>query len=289
MISSNGDGMTVAGCLAWLVAPLVRRDAKFLLLWTTSAFSVVLVSVLNRRPWPNHHLPGVVLGFTLACTASLWLVERKGPVRILGACWTVAILACAPSSTSQIVSQALRVPTRSRVAEAVRRIYRPARDKILASQPDGLGLPIEQAAKDEERQRHERLAKKYGVLLLPRPEERKSSRDETVRAFYIRAIPWVMGGLEDQRPEDVKIVKPYFWPIQYAEWDLDYWVRRGFNLFILTNIDKIEQHPVASYRSFVKQIKERCELVETIPSSRPLFEDCAMEIRIYRLRGQPDP
>ena len=75
----------------------------------------------------------------------------------------------------------------------------------------------------------------------------------------------MIGGLEDLNPEDIKIVKPFAWPIQYEEWKLDYWIAQGFNIYVIGDEEALLRNAVEDYRSFVREIKQRCDLMEVIP------------------------
>jgi len=144
------------------------------------------------------------------------LLERQGFLRGIGLLGTGAILSCAIFGSFQVVTQAMRITTRFLIAEALRKTCNPDREKILGATGD-LGLPISGAAIKEERDRHERLAKKYGVELPSLPPEKAKALAESSGGYYIRGIPWVMGGMEELSPEDIKIVKPFAWPIQHEE------------------------------------------------------------------------
>gem|GEM_PF-1918188 len=284
MLGGNAHGLTLPGLVAGLLAVFFRRDRKFLILWFSAVFSLVAFAALaGRRLVVQHYLSPNLLLFTLACIAVVTLLERQGFLRGIGVLGTGAILSCAIFGSFQVVTQAMRIPTRFMIAEALRKTCNPDREKILGTTGD-LGLPISGAALKDERDRHERLAKKYGVELPIIPPEKTKALAESTGRYYIRGIPWVMGGMEGLSPEDIKIVKPFAWPIQHEEWKFDYWVERGFNIFVIGDPADLLNNPVEDYRSFATELLQRCDLIEVVRNARPLFDTSASEYRIYKLR-----
>ncbi len=103
-------------------------------------------------------------------------------------------------------------------------------------------------------------------------------------------MPFSLGG-DLARPSSLssrlKTVKPFWWPIQYEEWDLDYWTTRGFSIFVVIEGGSLTGtgmlvHNDPIYQSFYEQIEARCELVATLPATRPLFYE--RTVKVYRLR-----
>jgi hypothetical protein len=294
-LAGNLQGLTPAGLLAWLFAPFVRRDRKVLMLWGSSAFAYVAINVASGRPIASqYYFPFNQLAFTLGCVAAVLLLERTGVSRAIGLVSTVAVLACAGGGSFEVVRQAMATPMSARCAEVIEAIAEPERDKILAALPYMLGVPISEAAASEDRERHERLGRKYGVTVLETPLERMRSRDRVARGYHVRRIPYSMGGdpnREGSLASRTNVIMPYWWPIQEEEWDLDYWTTRGFNIFMLIEGGGFSSSGVVLYdepvyRSFHEAIEKRCELVATLPTSRYLFEE--RTVWIYRLRGRKE-
>lgn len=287
MLAGTITGFTAAGIVAWLFAPVVRRDAKFLILWVSTAFAYVAFCAISGglRTLPRYFLPYDELAFTLGCIAALSLAEREGRSRLVGAFLILAILACEGLGSLEIVRQAMTTPMPARCSEVLRKIAQPDRDKILAADLSLLGVPTDQAASDEADRRQERLAKKYGVKLTERAPEQKTHRPQSVGGYYVRGIPFAMGGMEDLEQEKASsAVKPYWWPIQEEEWDLDYWTAQGFNIFVVVDEAAQVVSKIPAYRTLHQQIKGRCEQVAVLPSWRQLFGEG--EITIYRLRDR---
>ena len=290
VLVSNTTGLTAPALAVWLFAPLLRRDWKFLVLWGSTVLGILAFAAFagtGAGTRARDMLSPAELAFTLTCIAALSLTERSGISKLAGLSLTVAILAGSIIGSAQIVRVALATPMSARCAQVIKAIARPERDKILAAgHRNLLGVPISAAAADEERERHVRLAKKYGIELGERAKERIAPLDELNRGYHIRAFPGVSGGLEDLSPEAAAdVVVPYVWPIQDEEYDLDYWTSQGFNIFVVQNHAFFLNCPTPQFRKIHRQIEERCELIANLPTSRRLFYES--DTMIFRLRGHP--
>jgi hypothetical protein len=289
MLAGTITGLTAAGMLAWLFAPLARRDPKFLMLWLSTAFAYLAFCAVSVgvKAVPRNFLPFDELAFTLGCIAALSLVQREGTRRVVGFFLIVAILFFEGLGSLEVVRQAMAPSASARCSEVLKTIALPDRDKILTADLHLVGLPIVAAASDEERARHERLAKKYGVELEERAEESRTHRHQSAGGYYVRGIPWAPGGMEDLDQQKAQAtVKPYWWPIQEEEWNLEYWTAQGFNIFVVIDEEKQVVSKIPAYRTLHQQIKERCDQVAVLPSLRRLFGEG--EIKIYRLRERSD-
>jgi len=291
LLAGNVSGMTAPALVVWLIAPWIRHDRKFVVFWGASAFAFVGFSALAgavAATRARDYLSSGELAFTLVCVAVLSLTERKGLSKFVGVALAAAILACSMIGSAEVVRQAMTIPMSVRCGQVIKAISQPERDKILAvmNPSDRLGVPISLDAMNEDYDRHIRLAKKYDVKLRERATERSSRRDDIARGYYIRTLPGLSGGMEDLPQEVVaKIALPYLWPLQEEEWDLDYWTDRGFNIFVVASEEIFLHSEVPSFRTLYSQIKERCELVALLPTTRDRFFES--EVRVYRLRKQP--
>jgi hypothetical protein len=285
------EGLTAAGFLVWLIAPFVRHDRKFLMLWFSSAFAYVAINVASGPVvYFRYYFPYDELAFTLACVAALSMLEREGLWRPLGLFSLVAILACAVDGSLEIVKEAMATPMGVRCSKVIKAIADPGRDKILTADVYSLGVPVDASSGNEERERNERLAKKYGMTMPKKPAEMITRKDDFTRGYHVRSIPYSLGGDTAQKASlssRMGRIMLYWWPIQYEEWDLDYWTTRGFKIFVLIegagfsgSGNPLYDAPL--YQSFHEQIKERCELVATIPTTRHWFYE--RKLWIYRLR-----
>ena len=286
LLAGTITGVTAAGLLAWVLAPFIRRDGRFLNLWIATLFAYLTFSAISGGG-ENH--PALLaslyaLGFPLGCIAALSLTEKNGFARTFGVLLTLTIVVLEGIGFIDVVRQAMATPMPVRCSEVLKIDRRPR------SRQDPHGVPLPDgtadrpAAIEEEQNRHERLAKKYGVALTERAEESRSHRYQTGKAYYVRNIPFPMGGMEDLKAEVAqKAVKPYWWPIQPEEWNLDYWIKQGYNIFVVQDESVMENSSIPEYRSLHQEIKQRCEQVAVVPSRRPLFFEG--EMKIYRLRN----
>lgn len=283
-------GLTTVGFLVWLLAPVVRRDPRFLVIWAAPAFAYVAINVASGPlAHPRYYFPFNQIAFTAACLAALSMVERNGAWRPVGRLATAAVFGCAVFGSYEVVRQAMATPMQARCPEVIRSIADPDKDRILSADLYMLGLPISDAASREERERDDRLASKYGVKLPQRPPERAREDVAASRGYYARRIPYDLGG-DPNRDSSLsarsKKVMAYWWPIQQEEWDLDYWTTRGYRIFMLIEGGGFTGTGLAMYdeplfHSFHAQIEKRCELVATLPTSRYLFGE--RTVRIFRL------
>jgi len=288
LLAGTYTGLSVPGLIAWLAGPFVRRDRRFLVLWGSSVIGLVVFAMLSGTRVVYYRLPPLeVLGLVLGSIAALSLCERNGVLKLVGLSLAVATLGFMLAGSLEVVRQAAVTPMPSRVAKVIKAIVEPGRDKILAAWQYTLGVPISAAAADEEWQRHERLAKKYRVKLPERAREKRARRGDTGGGYFVRSFGWVFGGMESFDQEKMeKLVLPFSWPLQDEEWELDYWTTRGFNIFVVESEEFYLNSTVRWYRSLHQQIKEQCELVERLPTTRPLFFE--EEVVIYRLREKRD-
>lgn len=287
------EGLTPAGLIVWLLAPLIRRDSRFLMLWAAPAFAYVAINVASGPIiHPRYYLPFNQIAFTLAIVAALSMLERPGPWRTVGRLATAAVLGCAAIGSFEVVRQAMATPMQARCPEVIRSIVDPERDRILAADLYMLGVPVDGAAAREGQDREDRLASQYGVKLPERPPEKRRDPDPFARGYYVRQIPYGLGGdpnREASLASRAKTIMPYWWPIQPEEWQLDYWTSRGFTIFMLIDGggfsgSGIPLYDEPLYRSFHEEIAKRCEPVATLLTTRELFGE--RSVRIYRYRGR---
>jgi hypothetical protein len=291
----NIEGLTAAGVVVWLIAPWIRRDLKFLMLWGSSAFAYVAINVASGPViHSRYYFPYDELAFTLGCVAALSLIERPGLWRAAGLCLTAAILVCAGAGSLEIIGQAMTPPIGVRCSKLIRAITHPDRDKILTADLYSLGVPIDPEAAQEDRRRDERLASKYGLSMPKNPRETLTGQDGHPCGYYARMIPYSLGG-DPARKSSLTArtgkVTGFWWPIQHEEWDLEYWTTRGFTIFVLAegagfSGSGMPMYDEPLYRTFHEQIKERCELVATLPTARTWFYERTLSI--YRLRDPKD-
>jgi hypothetical protein len=277
----TGTGLAL-GIVALGVPVLMRRDRRFLALWACGIVGLLVVMKLTGlRPTPGLYLPYVTLMIGLVGVGyAAWaerMGERHGRVMTLLPLAVGVVLLAWPCVT--VVRQALVEPAIVDVARTIRQRV-PADAKILATRENQAGLPISVAAQVDERARHERLAAKYKVKLPPLAKERLI---DPPGGYHVRRMPAAIGGLEVYDEKDVKTVTPFGWPIQKEEYDLDYWTRQGFTVFVVTDEEQRLTSKVPSYVKLYEQIRASCDLVKEVKARKPLFWEG--DTKIYRLRG----
>jgi hypothetical protein len=283
----NIGGLTAAGLVTYLLAPFIRRDARFLLFWMSAAIGFSGFSYLaGGSITPRYVLPFVELAFTFGCIAIMSLYERSSRGRLVASCLGALVLASELVGSGTLVKEGLTTPISAKCAEVLAKVADPSHDKILANVPSryGVGLPVSVAAQEDEAERNERLARKYSVKLKEAPAEHQKGnrRNQFANVYYVRGFPFAMGGMQDLDEEKAeKAVKPYYWPIQNEEWDIDYWAAKGITIFVVQDEDAWLKSDVAAYRKLHREIKDRGELIATIPAGRPHFSEA--DVKIYRL------
>jgi hypothetical protein len=292
-LTDRFSGPTLPLFVGFLVAPLFWRRHDIFLIWASTLVSVIVTATISgTRADVQLYVPQAVLIGTIGIMTWIWMAERKDWSRWPGMVGLVSAFVVLVAGSLEVDRQALATPIHTRVAEALRKVDGIDRRRILASDVPLTGLPVAGNAERDVTERDERLAQKYGVTLPPRyrpypPEEGR---------YYIRALPWAISGLERFDEKDVKVVKPFAWPLQPEEWKLDYWLNKGFTVFVIRDEEawlSPSDRPCSSgspsladcymrvdaYRQFHEEIHDRCTLLASIPADRPLFEE--QDTKIY--------
>lgn len=241
--------------------------------WIAGAATICLIAG-SRQPlqlW----LPYLVVGFVAAAAAAGSLVDNSSrALQAIGYGGFGLLAIGAAIRIVPILEQATEPPMGARVAAIVRRVEAPPA-RIVSSVDLSADLPLSPESQTLPRARHERLARRYG-LTLPPPERPVTG---VVNGYTVVDFPWVIGGLESYRADQVKVVVPYAWPLQPEEWQLATWLGQGFHLFVVSDALELRDNPVPAYRDLFRAI-ERCPQIAVVPTSRPLFGE--RETRIYR-------
>jgi hypothetical protein len=292
-LTDRFSGPTLPLFVGFLVAPLFWRRHDIFLIWASTLVSVIVTAAISgTRADVQLYVPQAVLIGTIGIMTWIWMAGREDWSRWPGMVGLVSAFVVLVAGSWEVDRQALATPIHSRVAEALRKVDGIDRRRILASDVPLTGLPVAGNADRDVTERDERLAQKYGVTLPPRyrpypPEEGR---------YYIRALPWAISGLERFDEKDVKVVKPFAWPLQPEEWRLDYWLNKGFTVFVIRDEEAWLSPPdrpcssgspsladcymrVGAYRQFHEEVHSRCTLVASIPADRPLFEE--QDTKVY--------
>jgi hypothetical protein len=281
-ITDYYKGATLPAFLLWLALPIVRREPATILIWSSTLVAILLHIFVSKGDATEFHLlPYNTLIVILAGIAATTLLEKTRRQRFLTLLPLLVLVVVSGLATIRVTSQAITSPINKEVASTISQLAQPGETRILSSSSSLVNLlPIASQARKDEYQRHERLAKKYGVELPEQAQERSSETLNSNRGYYIRFFPWVMGKLEVYEENELKIIKPYSWPLQSEEWQLNYWLDRGFSLFIVENETDWLNSKIDAYRQFHRQIHDRCQPLATIEPKKPLFGE--LQTRIYQ-------
>lgn len=292
LLSDRFSGATLPVLVGFLVSPLFWRRFDIFLIWASILASVlVTAAVAGSQADVQLYVPESVLIGTIGIMTWTWMAAREDWRRWPGMVGLVSASVVLVAGSLEVDRQALATPIHERVAEALHKVDGISRRRILATDVTLTGLPVAGSAERDTWERDERLAQKYGVTL---PARYRPSSPEEGR-YYVRAVPWAIRGLEAYDEKDVKVVKPFAWPLQPEEWNLTYWLNKGFTIFVirdeevwLTPSDRpCPSHApsadcssrVEPYRRLLQEIHDRCTLVASIPANRPLFEE--EDIKVY--------
>ena len=235
LMANTASGLTLAGFLAWLAAafPPSRPGVLAPLALDTGVHGRVCGNRGTEAREPAF-LADDRARFRLGVRRRVVALRAARPPRAIGAVWATAILALAGIGAIDVVRQGLRPPLSDRVDAVLAKIARPEQERILCADAGLVTLPHSTAAADAEWARHERLAKKYNVILPRRAEEHTSASLNPTPGYYVRGMPLVFGGMEDVDPAVAeKVVKAFIWPPQPEELTLDYWTSQGFTIFVV--------------------------------------------------------
>ena len=292
LLTDRFSGPTLPLFVGFLISPLFWRRLDIFLIWTSILVSVIVTAAISgNRADVQLYVPVCVLIGTIGIMTWIWMAGRKDWSRWPGMVGLVSAFVVLVAGSLEVDRQALATPIHNRVAEALHKVDGIGGRRILATDLQLTGLPVAGNADRDVGERDERLAQKYGVTLPPRvrpyaPEEGR---------YYIRALPWAMSGLESSDEKDVKVVKPFAWPLQPEEWRLDYWLNKGFTVFVIRDEEAFLLPPdrpcssgsaalgdcfmrVDAYRRLHEEIHTRCTLVASIPAGRPLFEEADTKV-----------
>src|ERR1700683_1537600 len=292
-LTDRFSGPTLPLFVGFLVSPLFWRRPGIFLIWASTLVSVIVTAAIaGTRADVQLYVPQAVLIATIGIMTWIWMAGRKDWSRWPGMVGLVSAFVVLVAGSLEVDRQALATPIHSRVAEALRKVDGIGRRRILATDVPVTGLPVSGNAARDVKERDERLAQKYGVPLPPsnRPYPPEEGR------YYIRATTWVIGGLENYDEKDVKLIKPFAWPLQPEEWRLNYWLNKGFTVFVVRDEEvwlSPPDRPCSSdsssladcytrtdaYRRLHEEIHSRCTLVASIPADRPLFEE--QDTKVY--------
>lgn len=270
---SPTQGMGPAGFfLAPIAAVISRMRSVRWLSVTFMIIPIILAIIIGDRVIPRLFLPFTIVLTLLTCLSFATLTESQNRLyRWGGFAGLFCILAGHIWGGQLVASEALATPASTFVGRELKALITPQGPTVMSASIHQSGLQPSNAARDLMYSRHARLAQKYQIELPPRSKMREAL-SEVPGGYPIIEIPWVIGGLDRTKPENVKIIRPYAWPIQYDEWRLDFWLNQGVMIYVLQDLQFfISEEAPKFYAQFHREIKNRCRQVAYIDVNRPLF------------------
>lgn len=116
-----------------------------------------------------------------------------------------------------------------------------------------------------------RLAQKYNVM-LPKTAPERQIVSTAQDALYYVGLPQTMYGLENIKDGEQQFeVQAYAWPLQPKEWNLPYWTKQGFSIFILTDVAfHLDNRPSERISRFFEELLQSCQRLQTFEPVKPL-------------------
>ena len=248
---------------------------------------LLLAWSVGDRVMPRLFLPYTLSLTLLSCLSYASLTREHNVIYArIGWIGLIGLLASNMWGSQAVMRQALSTPASKLVGGELRKIVTPKGPLTMSAEINHSGLPPSQAAIDMMYARHLRLAEKYNIEMPERSENRRNFLKDK-GGYPVIETPWVIGGLEYTKPEDVKVVKPYAWPVQYEEWKLDYWLDKGVMVYVLRELEHNLSDVAPKYSAeFHQEIVDRCKRVAYINPERPLFFE--REYFIFDCRQEPE-
>ncbi|MBX2807547.1 MAG: phospholipid carrier-dependent glycosyltransferase, partial [Cellvibrionaceae bacterium] len=297
-LSIVGDyvqGVNILVVLVFLLFPVIylkpfnleKNTALMLVFWgSTVVGTLFIVKISGTRQQGGLWLPYICAMQLFAVLLLCHLIQSAHKfVRAIACVAIIVALAFSLVGSWTGLQMALARPMIDKLDAFVEERYQQTQTKILT----GIDLTLQQtqAMSAAEYARHERVAKKYEIQLPVRAAERLQTQDDSNAVNYF-TMPIVMHGLEFADDEDLKgMVKPYAWPFQHEEWQLDYWLAQGFEVFILSDHDyALSISTVEPIKRFHTEIFNRCEQVAYFAPVKKVFVE--FSATVYECRQARD-
>lgn len=273
--TDNVAGITLPAALLALAFPVYlfshfnRLPQRGLLagIWLSIIIAIIVEILIVGTRQPVHlWLPQFAC---LLLLAALMVADMlRGPLKWLGALGLGATVVAAGLGVATITMQATATPI---VAEVEALLTEHYSDRRIISY-DRFQSPNAPEATAMIQARSERLARKYDVVLPEIAAERRSMPVRDDALFHVQ-MPSGMFGLEDVAEEEMEgLVRPFAWPLQAEEWQLDYWLGQDFTLFLVEDFDYLSTvTPSRLFRGFYQELAQRCSLIDEIEARKPLF------------------
>ncbi|QIZ80091.1 hypothetical protein [Thalassovita gelatinovora] len=284
-------GMSPVMAVVALLTPvlLLRKECclpqkpALLVIWLSLAIGTVATALMTGPRQPEHLWIGNFTGFLLLAglvIADLTRADRRPATRIAAGLLLLAALGLSATGTTKTLQQALAKPIRQDVETYLVKNY--SDRKIITSLH--LDLPQMKEAQQAELDRWDRLARKYDTDLPEFSQERRIAHSAPDALYFVN-LPGVMFGLEnvDEDSQDYQ-VKAHAWPLQKEEWDLPYWLSRGFTVFTIQDFEYYAYSANPEIRrAFFQTLNRDCTLKHSFPAAKPLYLE--REVRIFDCAG----
>ena len=258
---------------AYLLSPFCRLPRRGLLagLWVAMLTGTLIVASIVGTRQPEHLWIAnftLLLLFATLIVADLAGRAGRGPVTTTG--WGLAAIALVLGlwGSGTVLQQALTTPVTAQVDALMAERF--ADRRVLTSA--ATKLPQQKEAQQAEFARWDRLAKKYNSA-MPEMAPERIIQVSAPGAIYYRNMPSALYGLENVDEDDVDYeVKAHAWPLQREEWQLDYWLEQGFEVFVIRDLQHwMADSPAPLIRDFLRDLTGRCETMQEFPARKPLF------------------
>lgn len=263
--------------LAYLFSPICRLPRRGLLagLWGAMCVGTLIVASIVGTRQPEHlWVANFSMLLLFASLVLVDLIDRKPHTTrdrlTFASGWSLAVVSLAMGlwGTGIVLQQALAKPITSQVDRLLSERF--ADQKIITS--FGINLPQRKEAQQAEFARWDRLAQKYDVV-MPELAPERIIKTSAPNAVYYFNMPSVLHGLQDVGDDDIEYeVKAHAWPLQKEEWELEYWLRQDFSIFVIRNLRyALSKKSVPLIRDFHRELVDRCEKVQAFQAHKPLF------------------
>jgi hypothetical protein len=279
-------GATPLGLLLGLLSPLLVRTEKVALLWASSVVGLSLLLIVGGPiDVARHLMPYTTLLFLLGVVSAVFLANQHRRITCAtGFLSLIALLAWSGSGTAEVVRQALALPMKNRILSVLPRIAQPGGVTRILGDVGRYGIRVHPDVAQVQQLRSVRLAQKYRIELPPRTSERDKYTMDGSDLYYIRDIPFAAGGMDFvtdlEIEQGIRIVTPYYWPIQQEEWHLHYWLDQGYTVFLMESEEFYLDCDIPAYKRLYQEVRRRGKLIERLPTTRELFEERSVTIYV---------
>ena len=270
--------LAILGALfpAYLLSPFCQLPRRGLLagLWAAMLTGTLIVASMVGTRQPEHLWIAnfaMLLLFATLIVADLVRQAGHGPTPSAGWGLAAVVLALGVWGSNIVLGQALAAPYTGQVDILLADRFA---DRKIVTSGFHTRLPQHRKAQQAEFARWDRLAKKYNSA-MPEMAPERIIRVSAPGAIYYRNMPTALYGLENVSDDNANYqVKAHAWPLQHEEWQLDYWLDRGFEVFVVGDLQhQMANSGVGTIRDFYRDLDSRCETVQAFLARKQLFQE----------------